>query len=46
MKAADVRRSARRVEVARVLLLCAFGGLSLRRMPIHKSVWFAVSAAE
>jgi cell division protein FtsI (penicillin-binding protein 3) len=30
MKAADVRRSARRVEVARVLLLCAFGGLALR----------------
>lgn len=30
MKAADVRRSARRVEVARVLLLCAFGGLGLR----------------
>ena len=30
MKAADVRRSARRVEIARVVLLLAFGGLSLR----------------
>lgn len=30
MKAADVRRSARRVDIARVALLVAFGGLALR----------------